>query len=109
MLRTLVRSRMAVLRSLQSNSRSAVARLGPPVVAASGPGAIERLEIQHTNNPRVPILVFVHGGAWRGGRIIAHDSEETPESNARITNFRIGPTGGQAGELPARRTTTISK
>ncbi|MGH7905989.1 MAG: alpha/beta hydrolase [Candidatus Binataceae bacterium] len=33
---------------------------------AYGPGPAQKLDIYLTDKPRAPILVFIHGGAWRG-------------------------------------------
>ena len=43
------------------------ARLGAPRSFAYGPAAIERLDVYPTSRPAVPVMVFLHGGAWRGG------------------------------------------
>jgi arylformamidase len=43
------------------------ARLGAPRSFAYGPTAIERLDVYPTPRPNAPVMVFLHGGAWRGG------------------------------------------
>lgn len=43
------------------------ARLGEPRRFAYGPSAIEHLDVYPTAAPRAPVMVFLHGGAWRGG------------------------------------------
>lgn len=43
------------------------ARLGAPRGFAYGPAAIERLDVYPTSRPAAPVMVFLHGGAWRGG------------------------------------------
>ncbi|HVC57259.1 MAG TPA: alpha/beta hydrolase [Stellaceae bacterium] len=50
-----------------SDSRAARARIGAPEQVAYGEAAIERLDIYRTRREHAPILVFIHGGAWRGG------------------------------------------
>lgn len=60
-------NREQLLARQASNSAAARARLGPPERLAYGEAAIERLDIYRTRRERAPILVFVHGGAWRGG------------------------------------------
>jgi arylformamidase len=42
------------------------ARLGPPRRFAYGPTEIEALDV-YAARPGAPIMVFLHGGAWRGG------------------------------------------
>ena len=48
-------------------SAAALARLGPPRRVAYGPADIEKLDIYITKQPKAPINVFIHGGAWRSG------------------------------------------
>jgi arylformamidase len=43
------------------------ARLGEPRRHAYGPTSIEQLDVYATSRPRAPIMIFLHGGAWRGG------------------------------------------
>jgi arylformamidase len=43
------------------------ARIGEPERFAYGPTAIEGLDVYRTTRPNAPILVFIHGGAWRNG------------------------------------------
>jgi len=38
-----------------------------PQSFAYGPTAIERLDVYPTPRPNAPVMVFLHGGAWRGG------------------------------------------
>lgn len=42
--------------------------LDKPQRAAYGPTEIERLDIYKTKRANAPVLVFIHGGSWRGGR-----------------------------------------
>ena len=50
------------------NSDKVRATLGQPQIAAYGPMPIEKVEIFKTKRTPAPILVFLHGGAWQGGR-----------------------------------------
>jgi arylformamidase len=50
-----------------ANNELARARLGPPMRLSYGPTEIEQLDLYRTVAGREPILVFIHGGAWRGG------------------------------------------
>ena len=43
------------------------ARLGPPRRFAYGPAPIEGLDVFTTARANAPVMVFLHGGAWRGG------------------------------------------
>lgn len=43
------------------------ARLGEPRRLAYGPTPIEQLDVYPTARPHAPVMVFLHGGAWRGG------------------------------------------
>jgi arylformamidase len=51
-------------------SDSAIARrhIGEPERIAYGTAEIERLDIYRTGHAAAPVFVFIHGGAWRGGR-----------------------------------------
>ena len=51
-----------------SDSAAARARLGEPERIAYGAAAIEQLDIYRTRRERAPVFLFIHGGAWRGGR-----------------------------------------
>jgi arylformamidase len=51
-----------------TNSELARVRLGPPRRLAYGPTAIEKLDVYSPKRPNAPIMVFIHGGAWRAGR-----------------------------------------
>lgn len=48
-------------------SERALARIGPPERIAYGPTEIEKLDIYKSKRPNAPIIVFIHGGAWRRG------------------------------------------
>jgi arylformamidase len=50
------------------DSELARLRVGEPERLAYGPAEIERLDIYRAEREAVPIFVFIHGGAWRGGR-----------------------------------------
>ncbi len=51
-----------------SDSEAARLRIGEPERVAYGPAEIERLDIYRTDRAAAPVFVFIHGGAWRGGR-----------------------------------------
>jgi arylformamidase len=50
-----------------ANSATVWKRLGPPRRFAYGPTEIEGLDVWTTKKPNAPVMVFVHGGAWRNG------------------------------------------
>src|SRR5258705_5122996 len=56
-----------VLRRYTANSEVVRARLGAPQRVAYGPSPIEMLDIFRARSPNAPVVVFIHGGAWRGG------------------------------------------
>ncbi|HEY2987256.1 MAG TPA: alpha/beta hydrolase [Candidatus Binatia bacterium] len=45
----------------------AIGRLGPPERVAYGPTEIEKIDIYKAKRPRAPIMIFIHGGAWKSG------------------------------------------
>jgi arylformamidase len=49
------------------NSEIVRSRLGAPRRVAYGPTPIEMLDIYAAKQPNAPVVVLVHGGAWRGG------------------------------------------
>ena len=51
-----------------SESELARLRIGEPERVAYGPTEIEQLDIYRTGRATAPVLVFIHGGAWRSGR-----------------------------------------
>ncbi len=42
--------------------------LDKPQRVAYGPAEIEKLDIYKTKRANAPVLIFIHGGSWRGGR-----------------------------------------
>ena len=53
---------------LAANNEKALAVIGKPERLAYGPTDIEKLDIYRTKRPNAPTMIFIHGGAWRGGR-----------------------------------------
>jgi arylformamidase len=64
-----------------SESELVRARLGAPRRVAYGATQHEMLDIYATPNPKAPIVIFVHGGAWRAGH--AKDSAYGAETFVR--------------------------
>jgi arylformamidase len=58
------------------NSAAVRARLKPQRLVY-GPTEIERLDLYATRQPNAPVMVFIHGGAWRAGS--AADNAECAE------------------------------
>jgi arylformamidase len=51
----------------EANSEATRRRLGPPQRLAYGPTAIEQLDLYPTATAHAPVLMILHGGAWRAG------------------------------------------
>jgi arylformamidase len=60
-------NREHVLRRRAIDSDAVRARLGPPKTFAYGPTPIETLDLYPTASANAPVMVFLHGGAWRSG------------------------------------------
>lgn len=75
-----------VLRRRADASDAVRARLGAPRSFSYGPTAIERLDLYPTSRPAAPIMVFLHGGAWRGGeaRSQAYAAEMFVQAGAHL-------------------------
>jgi arylformamidase len=56
-----------VLRRRALASDAVRTRLGPPRTFAYGPTDVERLDVYPAAGAAAPVMVFLHGGAWRGG------------------------------------------
>jgi arylformamidase len=50
------------------NNEIARTLLGDPHREAYGPTEIEKVDIYKTKRANGPIMIFIHGGSWRGGR-----------------------------------------
>ena len=48
-------------------SEATIRRLGLAQRVAYGPGEIEKLDIYKSSRPDAPIMIYIHGGAWRNG------------------------------------------
>lgn len=51
-----------------ANSENVLKIIGQPERVSYGAAAIEKLEIYRAKRPNAPVNIFLHGGAWRGGR-----------------------------------------
>jgi arylformamidase len=50
-----------------ANNEIAIARIGKPDRVSYGPTEIEKVDIYKTKTPNAPIMMYIHGGAWKGG------------------------------------------
>jgi len=48
-------------------SERTIARIGAAERVAYGPTEIEKLDIYKTKRANAPVMIFIHGGAWKGG------------------------------------------
>jgi arylformamidase len=53
---------------IAARTKTALEVLGPPERVAYGPAEIEKVDIYRTNRANAPVMIFIHGGAWRSGR-----------------------------------------
>jgi arylformamidase len=51
----------------KSASESVLKRFGPPERVSYGPTEIEKLDIYKSKSPNAPVMIYIHGGAWRNG------------------------------------------
>lgn len=56
-----------IVKRYATNSEITRARIAPPRRVAYGSQPIEQLDIYRTERPNAPVMVFIHGGAWRSG------------------------------------------
>jgi arylformamidase len=60
-------NREHIARRRRLASESTIARIGAPERVAYGPTEIEKLDIYKTRRATAPIMIFIHGGAWKNG------------------------------------------
>jgi arylformamidase len=82
-------------------SAKAIARLGPPRRVAYGPTEAEKLDLYVTKRSNAPIHVFIHGGAWRGGRAAtsAYQSEMFVDAGAHFVALDFNNVVETKGDL----------
>jgi arylformamidase len=81
------------------NSEKVREVLGEPVQLAYGAAEIEKIEVYKTNRPNAPVNVYIHGGAWRGGRArqnayMAETYVKAGAHFAAVDFYNVGETGG---------------
>ena len=52
----------------EANNQRVLAIIGKPDRVAYGSADIEKVDIYKTTRPNAPVFMYIHGGAWRGGR-----------------------------------------
>ncbi len=63
------------------NSELVRKRIGEPRRVAYGPTEVEKLDIYATSRANAPVMIFIHGGAWRSG--VSKDFAEPAEMYGR--------------------------
>jgi arylformamidase len=86
-------------RDVDANA-AALERIGPPERRAYGAAEIEKVAIWRTQSAGAPSLIFLHGGAWRGGSALrsAARAEMVIKAGANliVPDFdSVGQTGGE--------------
>lgn len=81
------------------NSEKVREVLGEPARLAYGMAEIEKIEVYKTNRPNAPVNVYIHGGAWRGGRArqnayMAETFVKAGAHFAAVDFYNVGETGG---------------
>ncbi|HEY3656370.1 MAG TPA: alpha/beta hydrolase [Steroidobacteraceae bacterium] len=71
-----------------ANNKKVIAIIGEPQRAAYGPAEIEKVDIWKTKRANAPVLIFIHGGAWRGGRAsqVAYIAEPFTKAGAHFVS-----------------------
>lgn len=75
--------------------------LGKPERVAYGPAEIEKVDIYRTKRPNAPAMIFLHGGAWRGGRSAqgAYLAEPFVKAGAHFVNVEFSNVPETNGDL----------
>src|SRR6185295_12070592 len=83
------------------NGEKAREVLGEPVRLAYGAAEIEKIEVYKTKRPNAPVAIFLHGGAWRGGRAAqnAFMAENFVKAGAHFAAVDFNNTGETNGDL----------
>jgi arylformamidase len=81
------------------NSEKVRAVLGEPERLSYGAAEIEKVEVYKTNQPNAPVNVYIHGGAWRGGRarqnaFMAETFVKAGAHFAAVDFYNVGETQG---------------
>jgi len=85
------------------NERNEVALkvLGKPDRVAYGAAEIERVDIYKTRRANAPVMIYLHGGAWRNGRsaLNAYLAEPFVKAGAHFINVEFNNVGETNGDI----------
>jgi arylformamidase len=83
------------------NSDLTRARVGSPRRFAYGPTEVEKLDVYSPKRGNAPIMVFIHGGAWRTGRAAdyAFPAETFVRAGAHFVALDFAPVQDLGGSL----------
>ncbi|MBX9776961.1 MAG: alpha/beta hydrolase [Xanthobacteraceae bacterium] len=75
--------------------------LGKPDRVAYGPAEIEKVDIYKAKRPNAPTMIFLHGGAWRGGTSAqgAYHAEPFVKAGAHFINVEFNNVLETKGDL----------
>jgi arylformamidase len=75
--------------------------LGRPERLAYGPAEIEKVDIYKAKRPNAPVMIFLHGGAWRGGTSAqgAYHAEPFLQSGVHFINVEFNNVLETKGDL----------
>jgi arylformamidase len=84
-----------------ANNKKVVAIIGKPQRAAYGEAEIEGIDIWRTKRPNAPMLVYLHGGAWKGGRSsqVAYVAEPFINAGAHFLSVDFNNVTETGGDL----------
>jgi arylformamidase len=84
-----------------ANNEKVLPIIGKPQREAYGPAEIEKVEIWKTQRPNAPVLIFLHGGAWRGGRAaqVAYMAEPYIKAGAHFVSVDFSNALETQGDL----------
>ncbi|MBI4247646.1 MAG: alpha/beta hydrolase, partial [Candidatus Rokubacteria bacterium] len=78
-----------VIKRYAINSVAVRARIGPPRSFPYGPTPVETLDVYPAKRANAPVMVFLHGGAWRAGK--AKDSAFPAEVFVKAGAHYVAP------------------
>jgi arylformamidase len=75
--------------------------LGKPERVAYGPAEIEKVDIYKSRRANAPVMIYVHGGAWRNGRSAqnAYLAEPFVKAGAHFINVEFNNVGEVDGDI----------
>ncbi len=90
-------NREQVLRRNALASEAVRERIGAPQTVAYGPTEVETLDVYRTGQPKAPVMVLLHGGAWRSGK--ARDYAFAAEMFVGAGAHHVVPDFGTAADV----------